>query len=225
MSFWELDGKLVVDDFGHPIDCEQCPCEGAMPCAGCTTPGKELIITFLQDMNVSGTCTPNCSAWINSWVLQRLTDAQANDYNQYLISIGAEAFFPPGFFWPYVLPSTNNPTWSPYPSPPPCMYGIRGDLPCGAFMMYAWFLTSGSSGTIDLEGEIWFGFDTRVGFSMNATLNTASSDCIKNYTKSTMNASTATWTMHVDYVGTYPGPCDFTGGVPQIDAVDWELVA
>lgn len=32
MAFWTLDGHLVVDADGHPIECDTCPCTGAVVC-------------------------------------------------------------------------------------------------------------------------------------------------------------------------------------------------
>jgi hypothetical protein len=54
MSIWVKDGKLVVDENGKPIECEDCPCDGAVQCdtACCETGAVTNTVEIDFGMNI-----------------------------------------------------------------------------------------------------------------------------------------------------------------------------
>ena len=121
MPFWLLNNKLVTDSLGRPINCPTCPCVGSVVApAGCTQcdPGSEITtlkVQYTMDLNNSGTCSPNCAGWINTWTLTRLTKAQVDNL---------------WATYPTTFPSYGNRDLN-------CWYSCGAGLPCSAQIFVA----------------------------------------------------------------------------------------
>jgi hypothetical protein len=63
MGLWTLDGLLVVNGAGLPIDCAVCPCGGCSNCAGC--PAINVLVTLPSGWQANNTAATAPQAMTN----------------------------------------------------------------------------------------------------------------------------------------------------------------
>jgi hypothetical protein len=156
MAFWILDGALLCDDTGRPIDCETCPCG----CSQCTEIGREMQIEFLADLNLNGTCA-NCDEWVAAWTLSPLPPNRI-----------AELFAA----YPATFPGARATDFG-------CWFGLFLGLPCGADFMVGEIQGGGSTGYAIFVLTIGWADGTFVRLQFTHAVSPASSNCIDNFTR------------------------------------------
>ncbi len=159
MSFWLLDGEVVCDAEGHPIDCETCPCEAAVvaPCSNCTITPSEIAVQFVYD-------DPTCPLFTTWWSCGQMPLGSATQAGSIL---WLAATYPSEF---NTFDESNL----------GCTYGLFSGLPCDIQGIVISALYDGA-GNVDIDVfVIWS--SSNIAGQLFFTHVTPSGDCVANFT-------------------------------------------